>query len=67
MSMQSQWEFYKIAQKSAVSIKNQVESFLEDLWIEFCNLWKIQYRYPGMNFDSTCIIAHNDQRQPLKA
>ncbi len=19
-----------------------------------------------MNFDSTCIIAHNDQRQPLK-
>ncbi len=29
--MQSQCEFYKIAQKSAVSIKNQAKSFLEDL------------------------------------
>ncbi len=28
-------------------------------------LWKIQYGYPGMNFESTCIIAQNDQRQPL--
>ncbi len=31
MSMQSQWEFYKIAQKSAASIKNQAKSFLEDM------------------------------------
>ncbi len=31
MSMQSQWEFYKITQKSAVSIKNQAKAFLEDL------------------------------------
>ena len=29
--MVSQWEFYKIAQNSAVSIKNQAKSFLEDL------------------------------------
>ncbi len=33
--MQSQWEFYKIAQKSAVSIKNHTKSFLEDLLDSF--------------------------------
>ena len=36
------------------------------IMIEFCILWKTQYGYPCMKFDSTCIIAHNDQRQPLK-
>ena len=38
-----------------------------EAWLDrVCILWKIQYVYPGMNLDSTCIIAHNDQRQPLK-
>ncbi len=40
--------------------------FLANNWIEFCILWKIQCGYPGMNFYSTCIIAHSDQRQLLK-
>ena len=26
----------------------------------------IQYGYPSMNFDLTSIIAHSDQRQPLR-
>ena len=30
MSMESQWEFYKIAQKSAVSINSQAKTFQGD-------------------------------------
>ncbi len=33
---------------------------------EILILWKIQYGYPGMDLDSTCILAHYDQRQPLR-
>ena len=61
MSMGSQWEFHKIAQKSVVSIYSQAKTFLED------QSDRILYGYPGMNFNLTCIIAHNDQRQPLSS
>ncbi len=58
MSVGSQWEFYKIAWKSAVSINSQAKTFLEDQLDRVLYFIKknIQYGYSGMNFYSTCRI-----------
>ncbi len=65
--MENQWEFYKIAGKSTVSINNQAKTFLDDQLDGVLYFMKNSVWVPGMNFDSTCITAHSDQRQPLKA
>ena len=39
--MGSQWEFYKIAQKSAVSINSQAKTFLETNWIQTCQVLRM--------------------------
>ena len=45
-------------------MNSHTKAFLEVKLEEFCILWKIQYEYPSMNFDSTCIIAHNEKDNP---
>ncbi len=50
MSMGSQWEFYKIAQKSAVSIKIQAKTFLEDQLDRVLYFMKNSVWVPGHEF-----------------
>ena len=50
------------------SINNPAKNtfiYSEDANEQLCILWKIQYGYPCINFDSTWIIACSAQRQPF--
>ena len=79
--MGSQWEFYEIARKSAVSIKNQAKTFLEDqwdrvfyfmknsVWVPRHEFWlNLYYRsqWPKTTLKSTLYMTCNTDLQPHK-